>query len=201
MKIGILGGSFDPIHNGHLYMARKALTEYMLDEVWLMPAGHSPNKVEANMTSAFHRRNMCELACVGESCINTCSLETDSSEKSYTYRTMQKLTAAYPQHQFSFIMGADSLSYFAKWVHPEIICSLADILVVNRGEYSISELDRMTQSLKQQFPADIRFVHCEKYVISSQTIREKIKAHMDVSAFLPENVRNYIMENRLYQEE
>jgi nicotinate-nucleotide adenylyltransferase len=200
MKIGILGGSFDPIHNGHLYMARKTLAEYGLDEVWLMPAGHSPNKKEAEMTASSHRRTMCELACLEERGIKTCSLETDSAEKSYTYRTMEKLTARYPEHRFSFILGADSLSYFLDWVHPEIICHLAALLVVNRGEYSMEELKHMADKVKEAFPADIRFVHCEKYVVSSRELREKIAAHQNVRDFLPENVYDYILEHRLYME-
>jgi nicotinate-nucleotide adenylyltransferase len=200
MKIGILGGSFDPIHNGHLHMAKKTMSEYALDEVWIMPAGHSPNKEESQMTCAFHRRKMCELACVGEYGIRTCALEIESAEKSYTYRTMQKLTKAYPQHQFFFIMGADSLSYYVNWVHPEIISSLAVILVVNRGEYSLEELEQMANQVNQIFPADIRFVHCEKYVVSSKEIREKIKSQKDVSDFLPERVLSYIAKNKLYHD-
>jgi nicotinate-nucleotide adenylyltransferase len=198
MKIGILGGSFDPIHNGHLHMAKKTMSEYALDEVWLMPAGHSPNKEEAQMASPFHRRNMCELACVRENGIKTCSLEMESAEKSYTYRTMQKLTEQYPQHQFYFIMGADSLSYFENWVHPEIISRLATILVVNREEYLLSELADMASRINAIFPADIRFVHCAKYVVSSREIRQKIKADIDVREFLPEYVWSYISENKLY---
>jgi nicotinate-nucleotide adenylyltransferase len=110
-------------------MARQARIEYALDEVWLMPAGHSPNKNESRMTSAFHRKNMCLLAEKTDQNIRTCSLETDSGETSYTYRTMQKLTERYPQHTFFFIMGADSLAYFESWMHPEIISSLATTLL------------------------------------------------------------------------
>jgi nicotinate-nucleotide adenylyltransferase len=200
MKIGILGGSFDPIHKGHLYMARQARIEYALDEVWLMPAGHSPNKNESRMTSAFHRKNMCLLAEKTDENIRTCSLETDSGETSYTYRTMQKLTERYPQHTFFFIMGADSLAYFESWMHPEIISSLATILVVNRDEYLPEELQKMATLVKERFPADIQFVHCEKYVISSGEIRERIKANLDVSAYLPDGVWEYIAEHGLYRQ-
>ena len=104
MKIGLLGGSFDPIHNGHLYMAKMAIKEAHLDEVWLIPAGHSPNKCESNMTAAMHRLKMCEIVAKEEQSIQVCDIEFRSRETSYTYRAIEKLNAMYPEYQFSFII-------------------------------------------------------------------------------------------------
>lgn len=199
MKIGILGGSFDPIHNGHLHMAKEALREYQLDEIWLMPAGHSPNKNEANMTPANIRKEMCILACRKEANIKVCSLEIDADETSYTYLTLQKLSARYPMHQFFFLMGADSLAYFEQWVHPEIISELAILLVMNRNEYSLNELEKMANNINRIFPCDIRFVHCSKYKISSSEIRNMIKSGRDVSFYLSQAVTDYIKRNHLYE--
>ena len=199
MQIGILGGSFDPIHNGHLYMAQKALEEYGLDEVWLMPAGHSPNKKESAMAPAAMRLAMCELASGCSDRIKVCSVEVDSDETSYTYRTLQKLHAAHPDDTFYFIMGADSLAYFKQWLHPKIISSLAILLIVNRGVYSKPELTAMADDIKEQFPADIRFLECPKYNISSRDIRKAIKDGIGVQKELPPEVLAYIRQNGLYQ--
>lgn len=199
MKIGILGGSFDPIHYGHIYMAKQALDEYQLDEIWFIPAGHSPNKEESKMTSALHRKAMCELALSDEHQFKVCSLEIDSKERSYTYRTMQKLTAQYPMHQFYFIMGADSLDYFDKWKNPQIISSLAVILVVNRNSFTEEDLHTKIASIQKLFSADIHIVHCQKYPISSSEIREMIGKNIDISSFLNKQVISYIQENHLYQ--
>ena len=199
MQIGILGGSFDPIHNGHLYMAQKALEECGLDEVWLMPAGHSPNKEESAMAPAAMRLAMCKLASGCNDRIKVCSVEVDSDETSYTYRTLQKLHADHPDDTFYFIMGADSLAYFKHWVHPEIISSLAVLLIVNRGGYSKTELTAMADDIKDQFPAYIRFLECPKYNISSRDIRKAIKDGINVQKELPPEVLAYIRQNGLYQ--
>lgn len=199
MKIGILGGSFDPIHYGHIHMAVKAYEEYGLDQVWLMPAGHSPNKDEAKMAAAGHRVDMVRRAVSEYPFICVSTLETDSPERSYTYRTMEKLCERYPKEKFYFIMGADSLDYLEQWLHPEIICRLATILVVRREELEEPELLLKIREMKHLFPADIRLVHCKKYDISSREIREKIKKGEDVSKDIPPKVLDYITAHNLYQ--
>ena len=125
MNIGILGGSFDPIHNGHLHMAKCAYESYALDQVWLIPAGHSPNKDEHGMTDAKDRFQMCKLAAQPYPWMTVSRLELDSAERSYTYRTMEKLSEQFPMHRFFFIMGGDSLDYFEQWKQPERIAKLA----------------------------------------------------------------------------
>ena len=109
MKIGILGGSFDPIHNGHIHMALAACDKFALDQLWLIPAGHSPNKDEKSMTDANHRYHMCELAAKVDHRLRVSRVEIDSEERSYTYRTLQKITEEHPENRFYFIMGGDSL--------------------------------------------------------------------------------------------
>ena len=199
MKIGILGGSFDPIHNGHLHMAKQVLKEYELDKIIFMPAGHSPNKSETEMMPADIRLTMVQLALEGTKNLEASSLEVDSEERSYTYRTLQKLSEVYPNDDFYFIMGADSLDYFDQWYHPEIICQLATILVVNRDEFSYEDLSGKIGQLKCLFPADIRIVSCEKYDISSRKLREQIKKGENVSEYIPKDVLSYIKEHQLYR--
>ena len=199
MKTGILGGSFDPIHNGHLHMAKQVLKEYELDKIIFMPAGHSPNKSETEMTAADIRLKMVEIAVDSSKNLEASSLEVDCEERSYTYRTLQKLSEVYPNDDFYFIMGADSLDYFDQWYHPEIICQLATILVVNRDEFSYEDLSNKIGQIKCLFPADIRIVPCEKYDISSHELRERIKRNKNVSDYIPKDVLSYIKEHQLYR--
>ena len=199
MRIGILGGSFDPIHNGHLHMAVCAHDAFHLDQVWLMPAGHSPNKDETCMTDAIHRFHMCELAADSYNWLSASRFELDSDERSYTYRTLEKLAAQYPMHHFFFIMGGDSLDYFDKWMHPERIAALCTILVVPRKGYHLEQLGHKIQMLHQLFPCDILAVPCPEYTISSTEIRERLSVGKCGASDFPTGVFTYIKENGLYQ--
>ena len=116
MKTGIFGGAFDPIHKGHIYMARKAMEEYSLDRILLVPSGHSPNKTENAMTAFSHRYNMCKLASEAVPGIEVSDIEIKDESTSYTYVTLQKLKQLYPEDELYFIMGGDSLDYFEGWM-------------------------------------------------------------------------------------
>ena len=193
MKIGILGGSFDPIHHGHLHMALKSYEQYDLDEVWLIPNGNAPHKDADKMADAKHRLAMCQLVAEKFPFIKACDIEIQSEEYSYTYITLTKLTECYPQHEFYFIMGADSLDYFEKWKNPQIIASVCTILVINRDEFSEQDMAEKIAKINALFSADIRIVHCPKIDISSTELRQNLNQN-DV---LPE-VYNYICSNGLY---
>lgn len=193
MKIGILGGSFDPIHNGHLNMALKSYEQYDLDEVWLIPNGNAPHKDSDKMADATDRLAMCELVAAEYPFLKTCDIEITSKEYSYTYITVTKLQEIYPEHEFYFIMGADSLDYFEKWRKPEIIASVCKILVINRDEFSEEDMTEKISRINAIFPADIRIVHCPKIDVSSTELRAK----MDKADVIP-TVYAYICEHDLY---
>ena len=193
MKIGILGGSFDPIHNGHLNMALKSYEQYALDEVWLIPNGNAPHKDSDKMADAADRLAMCELVAAEYSFLKTFDIEITSKEYSYTYITVTKLQEMYPEHEFYFIMGADSLDYFDKWRKPEIIASVCKILVINRDEFSEEDMAEKIRRINCIFPADIKIVHCSKVDVSSTELREKL----DKADLLP-SVYDYICSHGLY---
>lgn len=193
MKIGILGGSFDPIHNGHLYMAEQAYIQYKLDEIWLIPNGNAPHKDKNKMTDALHRLKMCEIAASSYPYIKVSDIEVCSEQFSYTYLTIQKLTKNYPKHEFYFIMGADSLDYFDKWKKPQIISSLCKILVINRDDFTQEDLEQKIAKINAQFPADIGMVHCPKMDVSSTEIRQNLELE-----YVDPKVKQYIQENGLY---
>ena len=193
MKIGILGGSFDPIHNGHLNMALKSYEQYELDEVWLIPNGNAPHKDADKMADAIHRMAMCQLVADEYPFFKTCDIEITSEEYSYTYITVTKLKDMYPEHEFYFIMGADSLDYFEKWRKPEIIASTCKILVINRNEFSESDMAEKIAKINAIFPADISIVHCPKVDVSSTELRKTLNS----DDLLP-SVYRYICQNDLY---
>lgn len=194
MKIGILGGSFDPIHNGHLHMALKSYEQYDLDEVWLIPNGNAPHKDRDKMADASHRFAMCQLVANEYSFLKVCDIEIVSEEYSYTYITVTKLQNMYPEHEFYFIMGADSLDYFDRWRKPEIIASVCKILVINRDEFSEEDMTKKIQRINAIFPADISIVYCEKIDISSTELRQKLEKSNVLSS-----VYDYICEHGLYE--
>ncbi len=198
-KIGILGGSFDPIHNGHLAIAESAADTFSLDEVWLIPAGHSPNKEESCMTPAALRLRMTELAAASHPDFRASDVEVAAEGTSYTYRTLEKLAHACPDVSFFFIMGADSLDYFEKWVHPERICHYATILVAVRDDFTAEDLRAKIAGLQTLFAADIRILPIARMDVSSHEIRRKIAAGEDVSADIPAAVYDFILETGLYQ--
>lgn len=171
-KIGLLGGSFDPIHQGHLNIAAAACAEYGLAEVWFIPAGHSPNKDETEMTSAEHRAAMVALAIQGYPKFKLSRIELDAAEISYTYRTLTKLAAQYPEIDFYFIMGADSLDYFEQWRRPEIICEKAVILVAARDSLALPQIREKIAKLQQLFWARIFPIQSGYTGVSSTMLRE-----------------------------
>jgi nicotinate-nucleotide adenylyltransferase len=197
-RIGILGGSFDPIHNTHLNIARSAYEDYHLDEVWLIPAGHSPNKDESKMTAPIHRLKMTELAISGIPHFKVLPIEILRQETSYTYLTLTRLKDEYPDDSFYFIMGADSLDYFEKWVHPEIICQKAVILVAVRDNLDINAINAKIQALKLHFEGTFHTLSATRSDISSTSIRHMVAIGDDISSFVPDDVQKYIIENNLY---
>ena len=198
-KIGILGGSFDPIHNGHLAIAESAYRDFNLDEVWLIPAGHSPNKDEDKMTSAADRAEMTALAAEDIPHFKLSTYEIDKEGTSYTYLTLSDFKEQYPDTTFYFIMGADSLDYFDAWRHPEIICQKAIILVAVRDDMDLDDIQKKIAHIKEQFHAEIYPLSCQKIDISSSEIRANLLEGKEIYNMVPQSVADYITEHELYK--
>ena len=185
-RVGILGGSFDPIHKGHLNIAQSAYEEFALDEVWFIPAGHSPNKDEKKMTAADIRAEMTALAIYDIPYFKLSRMEIDAEGTST---------------DFFFIMGADSLDYLEKWYHPEIICEKAVILAAVRDDMDLSEVEKKISALKQLFPAEIYPIEGGKTDISSSEIRAALRRGKTDISLIPPKVLAYIQEHHLYEED
>lgn len=197
-KVGIFGGSFDPIHNGHLAIAKAAYEDFSLDEVWFIPAGHSPNKNEADMTLAKTRLEMTKAALEAYPYFQVSDYEIRAEGTSYTYLTLSHFKKLYPDTEFYFIMGADSLDYFEKWKNPDIICQKAVILVAVRDDLGQAEIKEKIESLKQLFLAEIYPLSCPKFDAASSEIRKMLQQNQPVEELLPQKVIEYIQKNHLY---
>ncbi len=200
MKIGLYGGAFDPIHRGHLHIAIRTREEYSLDEVWLIPSGHSPHKDITRMCPVQHRLAMARVAAAEYPYLAVSTIEADAQECNYTYRTLEKIHTLRPQDELYFIMGADSLNYFDQWVRPDVVCQYAIVLVAGRGGDREQEMAATIDRIRAQFPADIRIIHGIEEPVASHEIRRALAAGEDVSEMLPPGVGEYIHRHHLYQE-
>ncbi|MBE5985484.1 MAG: nicotinate-nucleotide adenylyltransferase [Paenibacillaceae bacterium] len=200
-NIGIMGGTFDPIHNGHLMLGEQAYKEYQLDEVWFMPSGHPPHKKNQNITDPNIRLTMTQLAIEGKTGLVSSDFEVRRNGSTYTAQTLRLLRKAYPQHQYFFIIGADSLYEIENWYEPDQVLSQAVILAARR-EYEDARLSMEQQIayLSTRYKADIRILHCKEMDISSAMLRERIAGGLSVSEYVPSKVLTYIKDQGLYQE-
>ena len=200
MKIGIMGGTFNPIHNGHLLLAETALKEGKLDEIWFMPSGLPAHKSNSELLSAEHRFTMVQLAVADRKDFIASSFELDRPGFTYTADTMLALSKEFPQHEFFFIIGGDSLMKFHHWVKPEVISAHTSLLAAGRNGYSKEELQNQEEKLYQTFGTKVTLISMPELNISSNVIRSMIKEHSDKEKdFLPESVYHYILEHMLYQ--
>ena len=166
MKIGIMGGTFDPIHNGHLMLGHAAYETFSLDQIWFMPNGNPPHKKSETIKStAEDRMKMTSLAIAPfpefvlqpyEALREEVSCSYQTMEHSYTYRTMQEFNRLYPEDEFYFIIGADSLMAIETWVHPERIFPTCTILATYRDEIKTKEeMDQQIHHLSEKYGAQV----------------------------------------------
>lgn len=202
MKVGILGGTFDPIHNTHIYMAKVALKELHLDKVYLMPAFCPPHKNTAKITSENHRVNMIHLAIEGLEKIDYSGFEIEH-RLSYTADTLTALKEKHPEDKFFFIIGGDSISSFESWYHPEIILEKASIVVIRRDDVTFDGLDKTIQEIiskynhiTTKYHTGIIMLESEISDISSSFIRNHPLE--ECKGMIPPKVYDYITENKLY---
>ncbi len=195
-----MGGSFNPIHYGHLIMAENARVQFNLDKVWFMPNGNPPHKDVNKIVDAETRCVMTSLGISDNPGFELSRHETDKKDVSYTYLTLTELKKKHPNCDFFFIMGGDSLYNFNHWVHPEIIAGLCVILVAARNDMHDEKLKSKMHDLRVSYGADIRIIDCPSYDISSFLIRERIKEGLPIKYLIPEKVENYITEHNLYEQ-
>ena len=203
-KIGIMGGTFNPIHYAHLLLAENAREQFGLDRIIFIPSGQPYMKVQKedeNVPSGELRYQMVKMA-IQENPYFTCSrIEIDRPGKTYTVDTLHELQKMYPGDELFFIMGADSLLSMESWYQFEDIFQMAAILVAVRDDTDEKKLTDVITRMKSKYLADIRMVMTGRMDISSTMIREKIKTGKSVRYLLPEDCVEYICLKNLYSQQ
>ncbi len=197
-KIGILGGTFNPIHTGHLMLAQNALEYCRLDKVLIMPSGCSYFKDPDTVVSAEHRVKMTQLAIEDNDSFELSSIEADRSGNSYTYETLEILCELSPDTQYFYIIGADTLFSMETWKRPEDIFSRCTIVCARRDSVPDEDLKKKAKDLKIRFDADVILMDIPEVPISSTMIRDLMKKGMSLKYYLDDKVIEYIKQNGLY---
>ena len=215
-RIAFYGGSFDPVHDGHLTIARKLSEIFRLDEFVFIPAFHAPHKKDKKPTSAFHRYAMLALATAAEPQIRISGMEIEAPERPFTFETLTRLKNELPDARIFFVMGADSWQDITTWREWEKVLTLVNIIVVTRPDYEIG-FSHVTEEIRQrivdwrdggQQQDDSRFtIHDSRIFItdavqidiSATEIREKIRdGKGGWQEFLPTEVIKYVVKYGLY---
>ena len=198
-KIGIMGGTFDPIHIGHLILGESAYEQFSLDRVLFMPSGNPPHKTRRHGATDLQRQKMVELA-IADNPHFALSLE-EMHDQGYTYTriTLERLKKQFPDNEYYFIMGADSLLSFSTWRDPQEICKLCVLVVAVRDHLSTEELDRQIDQVSAQYHADIRKLSTLNMDVSSSDIRQWAHEGRSCRYYLPEPVREYMIREKIYE--
>ena len=202
MKKAILGGSFNPIHNGHLMMAQCAHEQFGLDDIVVMPNKTTYYKENLAFVSDEHRLNMIRLSIEGKSYLSISDMEIKRGGVTHTIDTVREYKSIYPGIELYFIIGGDSLEWIDRWVEAEELLTSMTILTAVRGETDANRSREIIKRIKREHPrSHIELLNMEQCARSSSDIRKKIERGEDVSAMLPLNVYRYIMEHGLYNGE
>ena len=197
MRIGILGGTFDPIHYGHLVAAGCTQEEYRLDKVIFIPSAYPPHKTAGQVADCRHRYAMTALGIQGIDSFELSDIEINREGYSYTVDTMAELKKIYPGDELFFIMGQDAFEHFSEWKNPEEILRYATLLVVSRPG-SEPVLEQLFSSLSPTQKNRVQFIFIPGLYISSSDLRDRIINRRTVKFLLPDMVVKYIKENDVY---
>jgi nicotinate-nucleotide adenylyltransferase len=193
--IGIMGGTFDPIHWGHLILAEQAAERFGFGKVLFVTAGQPPHKCGDRVTDAVHRYEMTRLAIEDNDRFERSSIEVDRQGPSYTVDTVTELASTYPNTKLYVLIGADEARDLAKWRDPQRIQTLATIVVANRSGCSVAEAIR---DLPVALAEKIELLTMPGVDISSTDLRERVRSGRSIRYLTPRAVENYILENGLY---
>lgn len=197
MKIGIFGGAFNPVHNGHLNIADAFYEDLKLDKLLLIPTANPPHKSGAGLLSGEDRINMLRLA-IENKPYEISTIEFERNDKSYTYNTLLELKKLYPEADLFLIIGADQIINFDKWYRYSDILDMVTLCASareNEEEKQIIIKSAQRLGIQDSFYMSSRAV----LRVSSSEIRDKIKNGSDVSKLLPKKVFDYISEKGLYR--
>lgn len=197
-RIGIMGGTFNPIHQGHLILAETAREYCKLDEVLFIPSGNSYMKASDEILDGETRISMTALAIEGNPYFTLSSMEVEREGATYTCDTIRELKERNPSAEYYFIMGADTLFTIEKWKNSEEILRKCSLIVESRDEKDASELKEKASELQKKYQAYIIVLPERKVDISSTEIRNRLEKGESVRYMIPDKVLSYIEKNNLY---
>ena len=199
MKTGILGGTFDPVHNSHLMIAGEVLRRLELDEIIFIPTSHTPLKEDTIITPVEHRVKMLELAITGTPAFRLSRIEIDRAGISYTVDTIAELKKAVGgDSELYFITGFDSLKTLPRWKEPDRIIKLCRLVTVSRPGYDVLDINE----LEKYIPGLIKnliIIDDPAPDISATDIRRRLASGLSIRDLVPVSVERYIRENGLYK--
>ena len=200
MKLGILGGTFDPIHMGHLIIAQEAALRLALDEVWFVPAGQPWLKSGSRISPSHHRMEMARLATECNPGFKVSSIEVDRPGPSYTVDTLVALQQGDAKRDsLFFILGMDSLETLPRWHQPQHLFDLFTLVAVSRPERHDSDLGFL-ERLRPGASREVVVIDGLNIGISGAEIRRRVSQGLPITYWVPRAVERYIYEHHLYQE-
>lgn len=200
-KVGIMGGTFDPIHIGHLILGESAYDQFGLDVVRFMPAGNPPHKKDRKGRATDEQRvEMVKRAIASNPHFELSMAEMNVDGYSYTYRTLERFQKKHPEDELYFIIGADSLRDFDQWAKPARICKASKLVVAARNQIDNKVLDENIKKMQNKFGGCFLKLDTPNLDISSHNLREWIEEGRTVKYYTPDSVIDYIAENHMYKD-
>ncbi|MBQ3334149.1 MAG: nicotinate-nucleotide adenylyltransferase [Eubacteriaceae bacterium] len=197
-KIGIMGGSFNPIHIGHLHLAESARIEFGLDLVIFVPTGDNPFKHKNDGIDREHRYRMVELAIASNPYFAATRIEIERYGNSYTIDTVRDLKSRLPEDDLFLITGADIVFELPKWREAEELMQSVAFISAYRPGYPKRKFDRQIKTLQKKYGARIYKLLSSEMDVASTDIRKRLSNNQSIRYLIPENVEAYIRENHLY---
>ncbi|NLK99778.1 MAG: nicotinate-nucleotide adenylyltransferase [Clostridiales bacterium] len=198
-KVGIMGGTFNPIHNGHLFLAEHAYEQAGLDYILFMPTMNPPHKAGISVESAEHRINMVRLAIKDNPHFLISDIELQRPGITYTSDTLIALKESEPDTEYYFIVGADSLMMMSRWMDPQTVFRLSTIVAGGREQSTQEQLEEQARYLENEYKGKIILLDMPIMELSSEKIRERRSKGKSIRYYLPDEVISYINKHDLYK--
>lgn len=199
-RFGIMGGTFDPVHYGHLVAAEAARHEQGLEKVIFIPAGKPPHKPNHHITDPWQRFAMTSLAVASNPFFETSPMEVERPGSSYTIDTVREISSLYPGARIYFITGADAVLEILTWKNVEQLLSICRFIAATRPGYQLEHLWQKLKFLPQKLKQNILCMEVPVLGISSTDIRRRVRERRPIKYLLPEPVEDYIIKNTLYRQ-
>ncbi|MEQ8764422.1 MAG: nicotinate-nucleotide adenylyltransferase [Planctomycetota bacterium] len=200
-RLGLYGGTFNPIHDGHLHVARSARSRFGLDRVWLIPSHVPPHRSSEGLVDAEHRLGMIRAAVADDAGLEASDIEVRRPGRSYTIDTIREVSEAMPETELYFVIGSDSLPELPSWREAKALVSLCQIITVLRRGHPATGLDRVRAFFGDALTEKLEsgFLELDPVPVSSTEIRERLRRGESIRGLVPVGVAAYIAEHDLYR--